>query len=181
MIRSGRRKRAHQSCDEANPCLLECLLYSCHQHLVKFFDDRLQGILAEDAVGDGERNAFIGVDALPCVEVGVLIVCGEGTIEGDVVLDDVEPMALAVVESLAVLGEPLLVAGFHEFGERRERSLQGIDGVADEGDQVRENLDGIRGDGALFEVFVRFPHLGGGDVVGRPADGFSEGFEFFVN
>ena len=80
-----------------------------------------------------------------------------------------------------LLGEPLLVAGFDEFGERRERSLLGIDGVADEGDQVREGFDGVGGEGALFEVFVGFPDFGGSDVVGRPGDGFGEGFEFFVN
>ena len=69
------------------------------EHFVEFFDHGLEGILAEDAVGHGERDAFIGVDALPSVEVGVLIVGGEGTVEGDVVLDDVEPMDLSWGES----------------------------------------------------------------------------------
>jgi hypothetical protein len=80
-----------------------------------------------------------------------------------------------------LLGEPLLVAGFDEFGERRERSFLGIDGVADEGDQVREGFDGVGGEGALCEVFVGFPDLSGCDVVGQPGDGFGESFELFVN
>jgi hypothetical protein len=136
---------------------------------VEFFDDVL-GIAAESLTGDREGDAFIGVDALPGVEVGVLIGGGEGTVEGDVVFVDVEPVALGVGEAPAVLGEPMLVAGFDEFGEGRERSLLGIDGVADEGDQVGEGKDGVLRNRALFEMFVGFPEFVGSDVLGRPGD-----------
>jgi hypothetical protein len=57
----------------------------------------------------------------------------------------------------------------------------GIDAVADEADEIGQDLDGVAGEGALFEVFVGFPDFGGRDVVGWLADGESEGFELFVN
>ena len=52
-----------------------------------------------------------------------------------------------MIEAVAVIGEPLLIAGFDEFGEGRERGGLGIDGVADEADEVSEDLDGIGGGG----------------------------------
>ena len=46
-----------------------------------------------------ERDALIGIDALPGVEVGSLVDGGEGAIEGDVVFDDFEPVDLGGGES----------------------------------------------------------------------------------
>lgn len=69
------------------------------EHFVEFFDNGLQGILAEDAVGNSQRYALIGIDALPGVEVGVLILRGKRPVKGDVVFDDLEPVALDGVAS----------------------------------------------------------------------------------
>jgi len=130
--------------------------------------------LAEDAFGDGERDALVGVDALPGVEVGFGIIGGEGAVEGDVVFDDVEPVALGVGEAVGLLVEPVLVALFDEFGEGRQGLVLGIDGVADEGDEVGEDFGGRRGRSRVLEGFVGLPDGCWGEVVGRLAEGFAQ-------
>ena len=125
----------------------------CDEGGVEFFD-KLFGIFAERFFGDSEWDAFVGIDALPGFEVGVLVVGGEGAVEGDVVFDHVEPVELGFgeagslrlrrrgfgsglqIHSPNLLVEPLLVAGFYLLREGRERLVVGIDGVADEGDEV---------------------------------------------
>jgi hypothetical protein len=149
--------------------------------------------LAEDAFGDGEGDAFVGIDALPGFEVVVLIVGGEGAVEGDVIANHFEPVDLALVEagflglfvrgkrleaaSTLLIVEPLLEALLDEFGEGGEGLVLGIDAVADKADEIGQDLDGVAGEGALFEVFVGFPDFGGRDVVGWLADRKGEGFE----
>ena len=130
--------------------------------------------MAEDAFGDGEGDAFVGVDALPGVEVGAVVIGGEGAVEGDVVFDDVEPVALGVGEAVGLLVEPVLVALFDKFGEGSQRLGFGIDGVADEGDEVGEDLHGWRGRSRVLESFVGTPYGIGGEVVGRLAEGFAQ-------
>ena len=63
------------------------------------FDDEFFRVVAKGFSGDGEGDAFIGIDALPGVEVGGLVVGGEGAIEGDVVFDDAEPVELALAKA----------------------------------------------------------------------------------
>ena len=62
--------------------------------MIEFFDDRFQGIFAEDAGGDGQRDAFLRIDALPGFQVVFLFVGGKGAVEGDGVFNDVQPVAL---------------------------------------------------------------------------------------
>jgi hypothetical protein len=73
-------------------------------------------------------DAFIGIDALPSFEVVVLIVGGEGAVEGDVIANHFEPVDLALVEaeilgfrllSFLLIIEPLLEALLDEFAEGR--------------------------------------------------------------
>ena len=53
--------------------------------------------------------------------------------------------------------------------------------MADEGDEVGEDLDGVPRERAFLQMLVGGPDFGGGDVVRRPGDGFGECFELLVN
>ena len=118
---------------------------------IKLFNDRLW-VLAEDALGDGEGDTFAGVDALPGFEVVVLIVGGEGAVEGDVVADHLEPVDLGFGKSrlpsfrlfrFLLVTQPLAEARVDEFGEGGEWLVLGVDAVADEADEVGQYLDGV--------------------------------------
>ena len=58
-----------------------------------------RAFLPKTRLATASGTAFIGIDALPGIEVSVLIVGGEGTVESDVVPNHLQPVDLAFGEA----------------------------------------------------------------------------------
>ena len=78
------------------------------------------------------------------------------------------------IHAPVLLGKPVLVALLDEFGEGGEGLVIGIDGVADEGDEVGEDFGGRSLGGGFCECLVGLPDGGGGEVIGWLGEGVAE-------